>query len=256
MLGRSKRLEDIYIIPRPNLDVSLIKCDPDALAETKRLEKIFFDTKKEDYQKKENHWKISYLNVRSLKSLDGHREDVLANDLLMKSDLMGLGETWLQDGDIVNFDQFTGHFATFGTGKGVAGYSKLTLVDTPKVVATETCSAIFFKTQYFHVIFMYLSKDHSKNSVHSLLDEWIHNDMPTAILGDVNENIFKHSAIEKYLASKGFQQLIHDPTCSTGSTLDHIYVNQPLIQKKIFSQLEAVYFSDHDVITLYVSKNE
>ena len=44
-LGRCERLEDIYIIPEPELNVDAIRCDPEALAETERLEKIFDDTK-------------------------------------------------------------------------------------------------------------------------------------------------------------------------------------------------------------------
>ena len=39
MLGRCKRLDDIYIIAEPTFDAKFIKCDKDALEETERLEK-------------------------------------------------------------------------------------------------------------------------------------------------------------------------------------------------------------------------
>ena len=41
MLGRSERLQDIYIACDGELDTTAIKCNPDALEESKRLEQIF-----------------------------------------------------------------------------------------------------------------------------------------------------------------------------------------------------------------------
>ena len=45
MLGRSERLEDLFIAGE--LDVAQIKCDPNALKESKRLEAIFDLAEKE-----------------------------------------------------------------------------------------------------------------------------------------------------------------------------------------------------------------
>ena len=50
MLGRSERLEDIYISGK--LDVNLIQCDPKALEESKRLEEVFNQTEKEKEEKR------------------------------------------------------------------------------------------------------------------------------------------------------------------------------------------------------------
>ena len=103
------------------MNVDAIRCDPEALAETERLEKIFDDTKREKC------WQISFLNVRLIKALDGHREDVSnyiviqkrPDKLLMNSDLLGLGETWLEEDKTVNFPGFSGYFSTSGQGKGI-----------------------------------------------------------------------------------------------------------------------------------------
>ena len=112
-LGRSQRLEDIYIIPEPEIYVDAIRCDPEALAETKRLEQIFNDKINKENETNDKCWKVSYLNVRSIKSLDGHRDDVSNDQLLMRSDILGLGETWLEDDHVANFTGFDGYFATF-----------------------------------------------------------------------------------------------------------------------------------------------
>ena len=37
---------------------------------------------------------------------------------------------------------------------------------------------------------------------------------------------------------------------------DHIYVNNPMKTKNIFTEIDAVYYSDHDIISLYIPKEE
>ena len=96
------------------------------------------------------HWIVSYLNVRSLKC---HEKDVAIDNELMKSDIFSLGETWLKPQETINFDQYVGHFANFGKGKGVAAYSRMdsyTLVDS---VASENISGMYLKVQNFDVIY-------------------------------------------------------------------------------------------------------
>ena len=126
MLGRSERLEDIYI--SGELDVSKIACSPEALQESKRLEEVFNQSEKEEEEKRAKCIKISYLNVQSMKSEDGHAKDVERDNVIMDADMFGLGETWLEKGSEVHFDGYSGHFANNGKGKGVAGYSKIDLV--------------------------------------------------------------------------------------------------------------------------------
>ena len=51
--------------------------------------------------------------------------------------MLGLGETWLEQDQKKNFDEYSGYFANFGNGKGVAGYSKLELVSHPEIFRSE-----------------------------------------------------------------------------------------------------------------------
>ena len=55
MLGRSERLEDIYI--SGELDVSKISCDQEALEESRRLEEIFNQSEKEKEEKRKKMYK-------------------------------------------------------------------------------------------------------------------------------------------------------------------------------------------------------
>ena len=112
----------------------------------------------------------------------------------------------------------------------------------------------FIQTSLFNIIFLYLSANFTKNHVFGLLDKWIARNVPTAVMGDVNENlgIVKIRPFNKKMKSLGFEQLINSPTCDTGTTLDHIYVNKAMKEKGITTELDAAYYSDHDIISLYI----
>ena len=108
-----------------------------------------------------------------MKSSDGHRVDVAHDNILMDSDMFGLGETWLDKDKKVEFDNYNGYFSNFGNGKGVAGYSKLNLTRKPEIVSTETYSLISFRTFHFIIIFLYLSSNFKSDDLFGLFDNWI-----------------------------------------------------------------------------------
>ena len=134
--------------------------------------------------------------------------------------MFGLAETWLEKDQEVHFDTYRGYFANFCNGKGVAGYNKLNLICQPETVSSKPYSAILFKTHEFHIIFLYLSSNFNKTDLFALFDTWIENDMPTAVLGDVNENlgVLKITPFRKKMCSLGFEQIMKN-----GSILNHIY---------------------------------
>ena len=58
------------------------------------------------------------------------------------------------------------------------------------------------------------------------------------------------------MMSIGFTQLINEPTCDTGSIIDHVYVNEAMQAQSISTEIDPVHFSDHDIISLYIEKKE
>ena len=78
------------------------------------------------------------------------------------------------------------------------------------------------KTNYFNIIFLYLSQTYNKDDVSNVLENWLQNDVATVLMGDVNENLFENSMFEKFMKIKGFTQLISEPTFIAGSLLDHL----------------------------------
>ena len=104
MLGRSERLQDIFIICKDKeMDMQAIRCDPSALAESERLENIFDLAEQQTKSIRNTHWKISFLNVRSL---NAHHHDVLNDNIITDSDIIGLGETWLQKDEARNLPDY------------------------------------------------------------------------------------------------------------------------------------------------------
>ena len=249
MLGRSSRRQDIYITGE--LDISQIRCNKDALSESHRLLEIFERSEIEAAKNRSKVWKVSYLNVRSL---NAHQCDVKKDTLLIDSDLLGLGETWIEGDNMINIDGYSGCFANYGKGKGVAGYSKMNLIVPPEYVATNFCSAMLFQTDTFDIVFLYLSHNYNQQYVFNLMNRWIQTHRPTAVMGDINENCLEDSKFERFMREKGFYQMVDIPTCETGSLLDHIYINGPLDQIGFFTQVDACYYSDHDIVSLCVTK--
>ena len=56
------------------------------------------------------------------------------------------------------------------------------------------------------------------------------------------------------MRSKDFYQMVDKPTRESGRLIDHIYVNHALDEMGFSTQVDGSYFSDHDIITLCVSK--
>ena len=247
-LSRAQEMKDVYI--KGDLERAGIHASPDALAESDRLQAIFDQNLAKISERAEKYWQISYLNVRSLKC---HKEDVEKDNFIMGADVFSLSETWLKPGEVVEFDGFEGVFAGHGKGKGVSAFSKIEC-NVVYSIASEKFSSIHLRFPTFDVIFVYLSSGCNKEDILGHLKTWIDTDRPTAIMGDFNIDYCSDEKVSKGLRMIGFQQLIQQSTRISGSLIDHIYVNDALKSLGIGSQQDSAYYSDHDIVTLYVSK--
>ena len=250
MLGRSQKLEDIYILGE--IIPEAIKVDPDALAETNRLEDEFFIIKEKEDSNYRDCFTISYLNINRLKP---HYADLKLDDLFMKSDVISLGETWLQTNEHVSFEEdgFEGSEVNIGDGKGVMAFSKLEHFVRSTTSSSDTFSAVFLETKEFDLIFLYLSQKVEWRKLEELFELWIRNERNVAVIGDVNIDFLDGShKLMAYMKDKGFTQLVKEPTHICGGLIDHIYVNEKLMQRKPFYSQQSVTYSDHDKIVLHV----
>ena len=71
--------------------------------------------------------------------------------------------------------------------------------------------------------------------------------MPTCIMGDINEDIALTSDKRccSTLKVHGFTQMVTKPTCDSGTLLDHIYVTSKVA---IATDVNDCYYSDHDYV--------
>ena len=88
------------------------------------------------------------------------------------------------------------------------------------------------------------------------MDNWINEERKVAILGDMNWKYdCEKTEMKDYLENTlEFKQIVNVPTHDQGHIIDHIYINQKLIQEKPTFCSEPVYYSDHDIIQLKVPK--
>ena len=123
MLSRVCARSQIYILDEFN--ESKMYPSKTALAELERLNSISFNSNPPIWEQTEcQHLRISSFNCRSLKK---HYQDIQADSILLKSDLISLQETWLDENDnLTDFylQSFELKVVSRGHGKGIATYFK------------------------------------------------------------------------------------------------------------------------------------
>ena len=65
---------------------------------------------------------------------------------MMDSDVLGFGETHLLPEEEVNFDEYSGHFASSGKWRGTAACVKIGLIHQSFKAVSENYSAVLIKT--------------------------------------------------------------------------------------------------------------
>ena len=261
-LGRCQRIEDVFIIiPKYKLMTKRslralirkhIKVDAGALAEKENMDTIELERRAIAKLEKESNLIISYLNVR--KGLIVKDEDVKNDDILMNSDIFGIGETCLLENEQVQYEGYESIFVNVRNGQGTAVFVKNGFEYYSDTFSDDKISAIFVRLENIDLIFLYLSKQFSWNKLKTLLENWIKNERRVAILGDMNWQFdCETSEMKTYLEQTlDFKQIINVPTHDQGHTIDHIYINRKVIEEDATFSTEPVYYSDHDIIQLKV----
>ena len=252
MLGRSQKLEDIYILKLKDIEREDIKVYEDALKESNRLEEEFLVLKEVEEQTFFDCFTISYININRVIP---HLDDIRSDDMFMQSDVVSLGETWLQPDDLVSFEDegFVGSQVNVGDGKGIMAFAKIQHNANTTTYFCESFSAIYMETATTDVIFLYLSQRFDWEKLEELFQIWINPLKSIAVIGDVNiDYIDEDHQMIRFLKENGFSQLIEKPTHIRGGLIDHVYVNKVLMKKNPFTSQGSVTYSDHDKVVLHI----
>ena len=245
--GRCESLEDMWIAG--NFSTEQIRCSTFAREEVEKLslkakasrDALFFAT--DDYTY------VTFLNARSLRK---HQKDIKGDEELMKSNVIGIAETHLHDGEIVELEGFEANFVNGGKGKGVAAFSRLAPMNVIKI-KKENFSAIFLTFEDFRIVYTYISKganiEEIKTEIVPLLQDKV---KPTIVMGDMNYHYQENHPLKYLFAEIDYVQMVEKVTHDEGNLLDHIYISSPDLVSKVNVYLKPLYFCDHDALCIRI----
>ena len=254
MLSRICSLSQLYILDE--FDESKMYPSQIALEELERLEQISSNNNPSDWGKEETStMKIYSLNCRSLRK---HYPDIISDNLLLKSDMICLQETWLED-DIVVKDMeiadYDLHLNSNGRGKGLAIYYKKEILKHETDVKEENMQISKFKSSDLDVIVLYRSQHGNLNQLRQHLEELINREKPLLVIGDFNFCFIDDSSqfLKNYL-TKNFSQLVKEPTHIEGNLLDQANIRDPEGLYRCSIELHAKYYTDHRGVALMMTR--
>ena len=258
MLSRAQTIEQIFILDSLRKEMKGWKPDPSALEEFETSKIKAINTAEET---EVDLIKVLCLNVWRLRK---HFDDVVRTVQAMAMPAaICLQETWLEEGSAVDKYQIQNLkliVNSKGRGHGVATYfgDKFDVTD---FVSTPRCLITKISSSKIDVINVYRSNDCDWKEFEQMIFKMIDredNSKKVLICGDLNihytegtSNRFVRKIVDEYK----FEQLIMDPTHDKGNTIDHVYVS-PALQGRVVIEKTCLYFSDHDLLTIRVTREE
>ena len=266
-LSRAKSLQGLHL---QSFDALKIKTSEKVQKEMERLKiNMSFQQKPEPLALSHANWtKICHINARGLLQ---HKEDLLTYENLTSCDIICISETWLSSRipsqlvDIPHFkfirrdrqDSFKMHNCSEKCSKcndkgGVGIYIRNSIQSTVLHYFLEDGVECLFVElvkgmDKLYICVVYRPEHVNLEIVSTCLKTFvseIHQKGTVVILGDFNFDFkITHTCISKTMLEYGFIQIISSPTHLSGSTIDHIYINQrsPMLQHGVI----PCYFSDH-----------
>ena len=244
ILSRITSLDQLYL---KELDPKQIYCNKTAKEEVTKLKskaKNLQETRWTEPQ--EGSIKVCSLNTRSLNQ---HKQDLEADEFIIKSDILLIQETWLNydlEQKISNYH----HFYVHGHSKGIAVLSR----DLPiqhSSSQTPLCSCIKLSFNNFDIFNVYRYSENSNiqdftTEILPLLDI----SRTQVVAGDFNIDLKKspNNFFTSSLQRMGFNQLVSKPTHNQGGIIDHIYfLAANGASCELFTH-HTMYWSDHDCL--------
>ena len=205
--------------------------------------------------------KVLCLNVHSLRK---HFVDVARKvQAASMPSAICLQETWLDEGSAVDEYQMLDLkliVNSKGRGRGIATYFDDTF-DVTESVTSPSCQITKISSSKIDIINVYRSNDCDSKEFELMIFKMMDgndNSKEVLICGDLNihysegtSNPFVRKIVDKYK----FEQLVLDPTHDGGNTLDHVYLS-PALQGRVVIEKTCLYFSDHDLLTIRVTREE
>ena len=239
------------------IDWSKIQANQSVLTEVERMEKVSINKNPNSWNNpKVTGMRLSSLNIRSLKK---HIQDIQQDDILTKSDIICLQETWLENEDKNGYgvNGYELHLNSQGRGKGLAIYFKKDIFKHETDVKKPNLQMSKMSTEQVDVIVVYRSQNENFKSVKNHIETMINFNKTTIIVGDLN---YCHKSdkneLSEYFKEKLFEQQVKNATHIQGGVLDQVQFRSTKNQSKIIVDLCPTYYTydDHDIVTVLLQE--
>ena len=255
MLSRINSIEQLYILDK--FDRTKIYPSKKALAELRRLHDIALNKRSTEWdEEKEGSIKIISLNCRSLKK---HFEDIIDDDMILKSHIICLQETWIEENDDIERFKIQGYECSFnskGKGKGLAVYFKESMFKHQLDITEELFQLSIFSSDQLNLFVLYRSQGADQKILIDTIQELMTDDKPTLIIGDFNLSFSdgKKNSTLQYFHQNSFQQLVQEPTHLEGNIIDQALIKDDAKINSYKATLHTMYFTDHRAIAVLISR--
>ena len=273
MLSRVQCLDQLIILDA--MDPEKISVNDQVAAEAARMWKVSLNRNPCQWMNPATEGlKVCSLNTLSLRK---HMEDVRSDPVLLKSQVLCLQETWLEEGeeeqDRYQLEGYEGHFTSVGRGRGVVTYVKEGLqVLSHHKFAEDNLQLIKTCLRQLDVISIYRSRDKPLPEAADILQNFIEPDKDTLIVGDFNISAIKTNALSTSLEMAGFHQHVNVPTHIKGGTFKKEYLKSCICHNHALSGIldhahhrgsstrvavttSSHYFSDHESVNCIVTNS-
>ena len=255
MLSRACSLSQILILNE--FDPSKMYPNQKALDELDRLNKLSQNNNPSPWESEDKDAiKICSLNCRSLGK---HYQDIKSDDVILKSDIIFLNETW-QESDEANQDLDIPDYELVlnskGKGKGIAAYIKGNIFHHDSDIKEEKMRLSKFTSSTLDIIAIYRSQGGNYGDLNRYIVMMDSKGKPLMVIGDMNfcfltsgMNQTKH-----FLISKQFTQIFNEPTHIEGHLLDQAYLRDCKGTLKWNLELQTKYYTDHKALAIIIKE--
>ena len=251
MLGRVENQEQLFIID--SLPDNKIYCDQEAKDQLEVMRARSENRNPPVWQRTlDKSLKISYLNINSLWA---KMNDVKADPQLRYSDIIFMGETWLQESTEaavtdLKLPGYELHTNNAGRGKGLAVYYKKDQSILVRDINEEDLQISVLTSANTTIIGLYRSK--TNTSLVDALQEILPENNDCVIMGDFNicSRSKPQDPVIQTLKNHGFREMVDRPTHILGGFIDMIWIR---VTNRLYeAQTYSPYYTckDHDCLLL------
>ena len=258
MLSRVESINQLYILEK--FKEEKLYASQVAIDELKKMNKRSVNENTSNWLNSPKvRTRISILNAGSLRTQHLH---LLMDETIMKSDIIGLPESWIYDEETttnLEIEGFVSHQNAIGRGRGITVYYKQSKFRHLQDIKEDRIQLTKLAGKNIELIIVYKAPSGKDSDLARYLGMVINFKKATLVCGDFNL-CFIDNAKNKatgYLLENKFKQLIHEATHIGGGHIDHAYLRSE-DNLDVRTELYSPYFTakDHDAILISLKEDK